>query len=438
MHPPTFLATALPSLRRITARRLLSVLLPALAGLAWTLSSQPYGVGLSPLLIVGVLLAESPLGRFLAALAYFGVGSAALPSEVQSFFGSGCIVGIGLWVLSSTLLAAPWAWASRGWRVVAVLLIEALPPLGFFGWLSPLAVAGVLFPGMGVVGLLLCLALFWARAESMWTDDQQISAPSFLAPVSRGLFVLVVVANALYAPPAAPYGWIGVNTRVDHETDDVIAEVARNQQWINQAAAAVAAAPQDHGTPAARDAKAPAFGGAQAGAKKQGGVVVVLPEDVAGTWGPGTAAQARAAMRPGDVWLVGASVLADRVRWDGRYLNAVVGLGQRGDALLFASPVPVPGGMWKPWNREKSYTASHWWEPVRTIAGVRTWASICYDQGLAWPWLQALVQRPAVVLRVSNYWYEPAGAVAPRVEAATTAAWARLMGAAVVTAVNRG
>ncbi len=433
MQPPSFLAPALPLLRRITLRRLLSVLLPALAGLTWTLSSHLYGVGLSPLLIVGVMLADGPLGRFLAALAYFGVSGSALPFEVQSFFSSGWIVGVVLWVLSSVLLAAPWVWASRGWRVVAVLLIEALPPLGFFGWLSPLAVSGVFFPGLGVAGLLACLAVFWTLAEHL---QEEGSRSSFVAPVAQLLLGVSMWANTVYTPPSAPTGWIGVNTRVGRESDDVLAEVARNQRWIDQAAAAVAAARQDHSTPAARDAKASAFGGAQAVAKKKTGGVVVLPEDVAGTWGPGTAAQVRAAMRPGDVWLVGASVLGPR-HWDGGYLNAVVGLVLHGDVLLFASPVPVPGGMWKPWVGGKSYTAAHWWEPAQTVAGVRTWVSICYDQGLTWPWLQALVQRPAVVLRVSNYWYEPAGAVAPRVEAATTAAWARLMGASVVSAVNR-
>jgi hypothetical protein len=405
----------------MTPRRLLSVLFPALAALAWVLPGPVLaGPALSPLLIVGVLLADGPLGRFVAALAYFGIGGSALPSEVQVFFGSGWMAGVGLWMLSSLLLAAPWAWASRGWRVVAVLLIEALPPIGFFGWLSPLAAAGVFFPSLGIFGFVLWLVVlamlspaFLHRAEMGPSDDSAVGFAFMALIVAAGLAGEVNTGLTL---PQIPDGWIAVNTHIGRESQNIASEVARNQRWIDQAAAAV-----EH---------------ARTGAKQR--VVVVLPEDVAGTWGPGTAAQARAAMRAGDVWLVGASVRADRRHWDGRYLNAIVGLGQRGDAVLFASPVPVPGGMWKPWNAEKSYTAAQWWEPVQTIAGVRTWASICYDQGLAWPWLQALVQRPAVVLRVSNFWYEPAGAVVPRVEAATTAAWARLLGAAVVTAVNRG
>ena len=401
-------------------RRLPVLLLPAMAGLAWTLSSRPYGVVLSPLLIVGVMLAENRRWRSLAALAYFGVGGLALPSEVQSFFGSGWVVGIGLWVLSSALLAAPWAWASRGWHVVLVLLLEAVPPLGLFGWLSPLAVAGAFYPGLGLLGFAFGLAILWTLAVLVQAQPST-SAITLAMVASVALSGVSVWANAAFEPPVTPAGWVGVNTHVGHEDDDVMAEVERSQSWISQAAGVV---------------RFEAKSKSKAGAKEEGGAVVVLPEDVAGTWGPGTAAQVRAAMRPGNVWLVGASVLGVQ-HWDGSYLNAVVGLGQSGDALLFASPVPVPGGMWKPWVGEKSYTAAHWWEPVQTIAGVRAWASICYDQGLTWPWVQALVQRPAVVLRVSNYWYEPAGAVAPRVEAATTAAWARLMGAAVVTAVNR-
>jgi len=418
VQPHSFLAPALSLLRRITPRRLLSVLLPAVAALSWTLRSKPCGVVLSPLLIVGVMLADGPRWRFLAALAYFGVGGAALPDEVQSFFGTGWIVGVGLWWLSAALLALPWAWASRGWRVVVVLLIEAVPPLGLFGWLSPLAVAGVFYPGLGLLGFALGLAILWTLAVLVQAESST-SAITLSMVASAALSGVSVWANAADTPPVAPAGWVGVSTRVGHETDDVMAEVGRNQRWINQAAGVVRAEAKSKSTAGARNKR----------------VVVVLPEDVAGTWGPGTAAQVRAAMRPGDVWLVGASVPGAR-RWDGGYRDAVVGLGDRGSALLFASPAPVPGGMWKPWDGARSYPMRRW-EPVQTIAGVRTWASICYDQGITWPWLQALVQRPAVVLRVSNYWYEPAGAVAPRVEAATTQMWARLMGAAVVTAVNR-
>ena len=290
------------------------------------LSSRPYGVVLSPMLIVGVMLAENRRWRFLAALAYFGVGGLALPSEVQSFFGSGWVVGVGLWLLSSALLAAPWAWASRGWRVLVVLLIEALPPLGFFGWLSPLSIAGAFYPGLGVTGLALGLGLLWTAAV-LAKPESTLNAVTAAMLAAVALSSVSVWANAAFTPPDAPVGWIGVNTRVGHETDAVMAEVARNQQWIDQAVAAVRQEER---------------------ARNKKGLVVVLPEDVAGTWGPGTAAQVQAAMRPGDVWLVGASVLGAQ-HWDGRYLNAVVGLGQRGDALLFVSPVPVPGGMWKPW-----------------------------------------------------------------------------------------
>jgi hypothetical protein len=273
VKPTFFLAPDLPW--RTALRRALSVLLPALAALAWVLPGPTLlGPALSPLILVGVMLADSPLWRFLAALAYFGVGGSALPSEVQSFFGSGWVIGIGLWVLSSVILAAPWAWASRGWRVVVVLLIEAVPPLGFFGWLSPLATAGVLYPGLGLVGFALGLALLWVLAV-LARPASTLTALTLSMVASVVLSGASVWANAAYTPPEPPAGWIGVSTHVGRESGDVMADVARNQQWIDQAAAAVA---QE----------------AQAGAKK--GLVVALPEDVAGTWGPGTAAQVRASV----------------------------------------------------------------------------------------------------------------------------------------------
>lgn len=158
---------------------------------------------------------------------------------------------------------------------------------------------------------------------------------------------------------------------------------------------------------------------------------VVVPETLAGPWLPGTAAQIRAAVPAGQTWLVGATA-----RVDGRRTDALMEVSRRAgqEQPLFVSPFPVPVSMWKPWARD-GYRAA-WWEPVREVDGVRVWAAICYDQLLPWVGIEGLVQSPDVVLAVSNDWWAR-GTGTAGIQRATTWAWARLMGAAVVRAENR-
>ncbi|EGQ63331.1 hypothetical protein GGI1_18681, partial [Acidithiobacillus sp. GGI-221] len=129
-------------------------ILAALPGLSWQVGH--WGPVLSLVLIPLVVMGETRRERYGIALAYYLAGSHGLIEGSASFFGPGHVpMGIALWLTSSALLAAGWAFADRPWRVLAVLVVDALPPLGFFDWLSPLAGAGVLFPGASWVGLLL-------------------------------------------------------------------------------------------------------------------------------------------------------------------------------------------------------------------------------------------------------------------------------------------
>ena len=61
--------------------------------------------------------------------------------------------------------------------------------------------------------------------------------------------------------------------------------------------------------------------------------------------------------------------------------------------------------------------------------------SICYDQALSWVWLEAVWQRPDVIIATSNVWWAAKTDI-PAIEDENTAAWARLMGAGVVMARN--
>ena len=388
-----------------------------------------WGPVLSLILIPLVVTGKTKRERYGIALAYYLAGSHGLIEGSAAFFGPGHVPeGVWLWLASSALLSAGWAFADRPWKVVAALVVDALPPLGLFDWLSPLAGAGVLFPGASWVGLLMLLtgvylSVRWMtqglpmdlKWRHLYTDTLM-----FLAGMALMLNVFTAVN-----PAVVPKGWTGMNLHLGPITGNMMADMARNQEWINQTQA-----------------------------KTDSAKVVLLPETLT-TWWAGNAAEVQHAVPKGQIWLVGASVPVGRdLLVDG--IEAVRGSGgigvdgegkgagrkRKASRLLFISPFPVPVSMWHPWYRGHGYVRADgvgyeagWWEPVRKVDGVRAWASICYDQLLPWVWMEGVVQQPQVVLLTNNEWWAK-GTGIPEIQRATAWGWVRLMGAPVVEAEN--
>ena len=394
--------------------------LAALLGVSWQYGH--WGPILTLILIPLVVLGGNRRDRYGMALAYYLAGSYVLPGGASVFFGPGHVLeGIFLWLASSALLAAGWAFADRPWKVVAALMVDALPPLGLFDWLSPLASAGVLFPGASWVGLLMLLtgvylSVRW-MTQGLPMDLKWRHVCTDTLGFLAGMALMLNVFTAVN-PPAVPKGWTGMNLHLGPITENVMADMARNQEWISQTQA-----------------------------KTDSAKVVLLPETLM-TWWAGNAEEVRQAVPNGQTWLVGASVPVGRdLLADG--IEAVHGSGGvgvkgrgKGATLLFISPFPVPVSMWHPWYRGHGYVRADgvdyeasWWEPVRKVDGVRTWASICYDQILPWVWMEGVVQDPQVVLLTNNEWWAK-GTGIPEIQRATAWAWARLIGAPVVEAEN--
>ena len=365
-------------------KSLAAVLIAALSGAAWLL---PGGTLWAPvaslLLVVAVTLAQSPLQRFLTALAYYAAGSVSMIGAVTGYWGSDHAgTGVLAWVAASTVLATPWALASGGRGALAALALTALPPLGLIGWLSPLSAAGVLFPGMGWMGLALLLAVVVGitKLRIAW-----------LAPLGA----IALAANLVYTPPALPFGWVGVDTAIQPARHSVLAAIQNNQAII-----------------------------ATALVQGQGAKVVVLPEAVIDGWLPGTRRQFAGAVPPGQLWLVGAQTR----------FNSVVAV-THGNAIvkpLVNAAALLPGGNWSPGGLQPA-----WWQTAPVVDGKRIWASVCVEQVLPWTWLEAMTAQADVVLAISNQWWAPPTSTAPRIQLASTSAWARLMGVPVVSAINR-
>ncbi|MBU2807122.1 MAG: carbon-nitrogen hydrolase family protein [Burkholderiales bacterium] len=381
----------------------------ALAGLAW--SHLPGIWATAPTLLLPVLIPQLPRasGRFIAALTYFLVGSFSIVHGSAEFFGAGVgdggVVadGMGLangmgwsfWIVSSILLALPWLIARNSLLGVLAVLIDALPPLGLIGWLSPLTGAGALFPGMGVIGVILLLV-----AWSVWSIN------TWGRWVAAGVILLAFTANviAIFHPISAPKGWFGMYTHTG--------ELVTPLRGIESAVSA--------GQRALQHSKS---------------VVVVFPETIAGHWLPGTQAalfhEYQQRRNKAQIWLIGAVTLGKTHRWDSveEYAH---GMGKSGH-IVAKTTFPVPVSMWAPWAKDR-YGAT-WYEPVQKIAGQRIFTSICYDQALSWVWLEAVWQHPDVIVATSNVWWASQTDV-PAIEEENTDAWARLMGDGVVVARN--
>lgn len=368
-----------PNLKSLTP-----VLIAALSGAGWLLpSSTLWAPAASLLLVAAITLAPSPLQRFLTALAYYAAGSVSMVGAVTGYWGSDHAgIGVLAWVAAATALAIPWTPAS-GWRgALAALVLTALPPLGLIGWLSPLSAAGVLFPGMGWMGLALLLAVVVGI-----TKPRTVC----LAPLGA----IAIAANLVYTPPALPLGWVGVDTSIPPARGSVLASIQNNQAII-----------------------------ATALVQGQGAKVVVLPEAVIDGWLPGTRRQFAGAVPPGQLWLMGAQTR----------FNSVVAV-THGNAIvtpLVNAAALLPGGNWSPGGLQQA-----WWQTIPMVDGKRIWASICVEQVLPWTWFEVMTTRPDVVLAISNQWWAPPTSSAPRIQAASTRSWARLMGVPVVSAINR-
>ncbi len=374
---------------RVRREYLASLGIGGVLGLPWLAGT--IGIALSPLLIPAVTRGSNTSNRWLRAFGYFLAGSAGLPEGAATFFGpSHTVLGYLLWLASAALLSLPWVWATNGWRTSVAITAGALPPLGIIGWLSPLTAVGFWFPGLGWAGLALALLGLWLLGEGRFKWTVPLGA-------------IALVSNLAYTAPRPPAGWVGVNTNVGPQPKQFLDQYQRFNAWTRQVRQ-----------------------------QSQSAKVVILPESIAPDWWDGTRYQIAQAIPLGQTWLVGANVKDDDGLWDA---ITVVRLGMPDPVPLFKAVLPVPVSMWKPWASD-GYTAA-WWQPARMIVGIRTMAVICYDQLLVWPWLEALLQKPDVIIAPRNGWWAGQGSI-PIIQAASNSAWGRLMGVGIIKSANSG
>lgn len=355
-------------------------------------------------------MARTRLAASMLVAGYFLAGTRGMPVGSVVFFGDSAPVWFGwaLWGGACALLTAPFAllWSSRlsvrAWRFLVAVGVSAIPPLGIVGWVSPLAVAGSIFPGLGWAGLVLALGMMAALVVRSW---QIVALLAVLSMVANGAAVLVDVK--------VPPGWQGVDTNFSglsgagsDDAGQVLASM-RRVEWVKQFALSVPA-----------------------------NSVGVLPEVVLGSFD----AVAAYSLRATEAALTarGSRLLAGAVlpQLNGQYKNVVMVLGaENGEKRVAVQNVPVPYGMWKPWASDGAVADVFGRDNVVTVNGLRAGVVVCYEQVLAYSLMWIMVDKPDVIVAVSNVWWAR-NTSGPNVQLQTADSFGRLFGVAVVVARN--
>ena len=333
----------------------------------------------------------------------FALGASALAFKpIGDVLGQDALLSqISACILLGIVTAVPWLAVSGAGRQrlitsIVACLIAILPPFGTIAAPNPYMAAGYLFPGTGILGLVLLASL--------------IILPFQLKGVLRIIFWVTLVAisvmsNIIYDEPIPPAGWVGLKTTFEDQGINPINE--RNKR--SRALIAQITTELDNG-------------------KK----VIIAPESVLGLRTAGLKSQlkliAARAKRNDAIILVG---VIEEI--DDHYENSLLIFGAKPDRYNARQPVPFV--MWKPWL--KTGFTSHWFDSgVYKIADKRTAILICWEEWVPWPMFLSSFYKPEVILSTSNHGWTSEGQYMWDKQTVSAKAISRLYGLPIVRAVN--
>ena len=170
----------------------------------------------------------------------------------------------------------------------------------------------------------------------------------------------------------------------------------------------------------------------QQAAQSSGAKVLVFPEGAVRRWTDATEAfWAPVVADAGKTLLIGA---VQPIPGSARYYNSVVIIGDHARPA-FHQRIPVPGGMWNPFHPEGGVELNPLGPGTIDLGGQRAAILICYEQLLTWPMLRSAIEKPTVLVAISNESWTAATPV-PRIQHACVRAWARLFGLPAISAIN--
>jgi len=332
-----------------------------------------------------------------ASFAYYAAASSPVIAVAKAYWPSSDGGAVLTWLASAAILSLPWVlcWTRleslRPWTAAIAIAITAVPPLCIVGWASPLIAAGVLFPNTGWLGLAAVLAL----AGLLLRKGARVI--TWLSAAATSLLL-----NAQVKPLRAPSGWEAEMTRIHRQAKaDDFADFAIEERLQRAALSSHAR-------------------------------FLVFPEGAVRCWTDATEVfWATAVSDAGKTLLIGAR---QPIPGSSRYYNSVVIVGEHPRPPIHQR-IPVPGGMWNPLRPEGSFALNLFGPGTVDVGGERAAILICYEQLLTWPMLHSALERPTLLIAISNEAWTVA-TIVPRVQHTCVRAWARLFGLPVISAVN--
>lgn len=391
------LATVLP---RSAHLLLLGALAATLAPLAWSDDRL-----LPTLLLLPALCAAAGgyAQAFLVGMAYTAASTANSPDIMVTYFAPATppMPGTLAWLALSATNAVPWALAGikdprrRAIGLGVAVLLLTVPPIGFVNGASPLMASGALFPGLGLMGVLLggvllvamgCLASISGRAAA------------------GTLIAAAAAANLAYVAPPLPDKWVGIDTAFGAYTNDLYENTRRTWKARRLAEQAM----------------------------RDGAKVILFPESVV-------------ERIPGGAFDIIWSDLAAEA--EKKEVRILVGVdtpspdGNQSGLLLpgigIAGPVRLPMiiGGWRPWDTQSGVRPRLLGSGIIPLETPMATA-ICYEQLFLWPHFNLLAGEAKVLLAPRSVW-SIEGTLEERILLASARMLARLAGVPLLTATNR-
>lgn len=359
--------------------------------------SAPFLIGFVCLFPLGLRICRRSLVfPGIVAISFYAVVGFGLVRGIHAMEGS-YLTALLAWLVPSVFLGLPFICVHyfRRTGLFLAFLVATLPPIGLLGLPTPLVLSGFLFPGAGLFGLILTVAIFQAIVS--------------LREFRHALFLVAAVILAagmvsMKSPPAAPPGWVGhdlqlgqvltadANPFLDHETQSAMAS----------AIASSTVAP--------------------------GSVVHVFPEGTAGRITDAAVRRLRHLL-PDTPFIAGGEVDT------GAGLdNVVVASGPEDFRVVYRQRVPAPFFMWRP-GTPGSFRMGLDRQDSFIYRDLKIGVILCYEIALPYYTAATFSRKPDLVLILSNLWWTDGTDIARHVRMHGEG-WSRLFGIPHIAAVN--
>lgn len=377
----------------VSLKNSLYLLLAIIIGSLWghSLSIVP----LASIVLIPILWAKVD-NRWLAGLVpclYVLFATRGLIDGSAVYFQRGVLFGTSLWLLAAIphYLAGVLAWfkspQKRAYLGIPLLcLLWIIPPVMFVGWAHPLLAAGLWFPRLSFLSLVLCLLLiiYLAICRSLLLYIAMVSLVSIQAVIR-------------YQSPTInqSHGWIAHDTQFINNPKTLLAHLQR--QW------ALLSDINSNG-------------------------IHVFPEAIADKWDGFLASQWLATLPNNTTALVGAFL-----HQDNNWQNVIVSIDKQTAKVIYRQRLPMTAGMFNPFSTN-NFSLNLFGKPTATVNHQRVGFAICFEHVVLLPMLQTTWEKPNIIVAPANVWWSPKSLQLAQRQSLRL--WQQWLGKPIIEAIN--